>query len=160
MEEASLVEEALPLLVSANHSVYFSLDTSLCRLIFGIPIGSIGFSALLAPKVALYTALACRVHRPEYITNHYLHSLAFPPTHNLAATNAPDVPIPHASDGSETAVDTVSILLPNSTCTASSDYSQNGPDSEQKCASDPVVQAVVARLNAGLHQIPCFFLSV
>ncbi|KAG8217854.1 hypothetical protein J3R82DRAFT_6020 [Butyriboletus roseoflavus] len=110
-------------------------------VIFGIPFGSIGFSALLAPKVAMYTTLACRVHRPEYITNdHFPHTFAFPPTHNLAVINAPD--------GSETAVNTASIFLPNPTYTPSSDYSQNGPDYEQKCASDPVVQAVVARLNA------------
>lgn len=103
----------------------------------------------------MYTALACRVHRPEYSTNtHSPHSFAFPPIHNFAAIDADDVPVPNPADGSETAVNTVSIFLPNSTYTASSDNSQNGPNYEQKCASDPVVQAVVARLNAGLHQVP------
>ena len=112
MEETSLVEAALPLLV--GHGVYLCglhLTHFVTRLIFGTFFSSIGFAALLAPKLAMYTALACRVHRPKYD-------------------------------------------LPRSTYTSSSDYIQNGLDSQQKCASDPVVQAVVARLNAGLYQIP------
>ena len=101
----------------------------------------------------MYTALACRVHGPEYVINkHSLLLFAFTSTHNLVSINVADTPIPYVSDGSETAVDTVSTLLP---ITASSDYTKNGPGSERKCASDPVVQEVVARLNTGLHQMPC-----
>ncbi|KAH0827047.1 major facilitator superfamily domain-containing protein [Lanmaoa asiatica] len=117
-------------------------------LIFGVFLGSTGISALLSPKVALYTALACRVHKPEYITHsHHLPSFTFPPTHDLVAINAADIPISYVSDGSKTAADTVSIHLPNSAYTRL-DYIQDEPDSQQKCASDPVVQAVVAKLNA------------
>jgi hypothetical protein len=154
MEETSLVEEALPLLVS--HGVYFAqrsfhLTHFATRLIFGIFFGSMGYASLLAPKVAMYTALACRVHRPEYVMNNHSALLfALPSTHNLVSINAADTPIQYVSDGSETAVDAVSTL-PLPPITVSSDYTQNEPGSEQKCASDPVVQEAVARLNAGLH---------
>lgn len=73
--------------------------------------------------------------------------------------NAVDAPIPYDSDGSETTVDMVPTLHLGSIYPPSSDYTQNGPDSEQKCASDPVVQALVARLNAGSRQIPIYRLS-
>jgi len=68
--------------------------------------------------------------------------------------NAVDAPIPYGSDANETAVDMVSTLHLGPTCTPSSDYTQNRPDPEQRCASDPVVQVLVARLNAGLCRIP------
>lgn len=156
MEDPSMVEKTLPSLVSVHHGAYSLLGTSSYRVLFGIPFGAIGYAALLAPKVAMYTTLACRVHRPELIMNNHSlpHSFTFPLTHNLAAINAADIPILNASDDSKTALDTVFVPLPDSTYTSSSDYSQRGPDSEQKCASDPVVQAAVARLNAGLHKIP------
>ncbi|KAF8136749.1 MFS general substrate transporter [Boletus edulis] len=99
-------------------------------VIFGTFFSSTGFAALLAPKVALYTTLACRVHRPEYVMNIY----SFPLTHNLVSINATDALIPYAY-GSETAVDTISALPPKSHI-------------QLTCASDPVVQRVVATLNA------------
>lgn len=156
MEETSLVEEAIPLLVSHGicpcgiHLTHFS-----ARLIVGTFFSSIGFAALLAPKVALYTALACRVHRPEYLADiNSLHSFAFPLTYNVNVANAA---IPYLFGGREIVANAVSPFLSNSTYSSSLDYTSEGPGSEQKCASDPVVQAVVARLNAGLHlhQMPC-----
>ncbi|KAF9246164.1 major facilitator superfamily domain-containing protein [Melanogaster broomeanus] len=93
-------------------------------LVFGIPIGSIGFSATFAPRVAMYTSLACRVHMPEIVSS----GLSSP--YPWSTTNAADIlPLPHGLDGNgDTMVD----------------------HSPQKCASDPVVQAVVARLTAVL----------
>ncbi|KAG6376479.1 hypothetical protein JVT61DRAFT_2472 [Boletus reticuloceps] len=111
-------------------------------VVFGTFFSATGFAALLAPKVALYTTLACRVHRPEYVMNIY----SFPLTHNhLISINATDALIPYVFDGSETAVDTISALHPSPTYNSPLDYT---PNDEQQCASDPVVQGVVATLNA------------
>ena len=123
--------------------------TFYARIIFAIPFGSLGYSATLAPKVALYTTLACRVHKPELVAN--LHDLSLPLINDLATTNA-NLLDPLI----ETAANPGSIFLPNSAYTALSDYTQSEPDPEQKCASDPVVQATVAKLTAGLHRILYF----
>ncbi|KAG9318823.1 major facilitator superfamily domain-containing protein [Chiua virens] len=118
-------------------------------LIFGIPLGSIGYSATLAPKVSLYTDLVCRVHRPEYVINEHAQgslTSSGPLTHTITSITASAAPAPQVSDGG-TGNDTVSIHFPTPSYTAWSDYIQSGLD-EQKCASDPVVQAVVAKLSA------------
>ena len=113
------------------------------RVVFGLPFGSIGFSALLAPKVALYTRLACRAHiRPEYVPNDL--ALSFSSASNFSV----DSPIPYVSDDSQVTLEPVYVPY-----FASLNYIQDDSDSERRCASDPVVQATAARLSAGLRQV-------
>jgi hypothetical protein len=97
------------------------------------PFSTIAMSATLAPKIEIYTLLACSVHKPEIfrdsrLLSHVPSSLAlhqalvettFPPSFDIAINNA-TAPIismdtPHASP----------------------------------CASDPVVIAAVAKLTTG-----------
>ncbi|KIK98704.1 hypothetical protein PAXRUDRAFT_9354 [Paxillus rubicundulus Ve08.2h10] len=115
-------------------------------LVFGIPIGSMGYSATFAPRVDMYTSLACRAHRPEYIEG---VSLTYQWSHNEPVTHAANIPVPGGlDDNNNTIVDPSFVLLPNSTSPLA--YTQKESDTRQRCASDPVVQAVVARLSAVL----------
>jgi hypothetical protein len=107
------------------------------RLIFGTPIASIGFSAVIAARVEMYTMLACRVHAPKYepIGMNLIqpHSVSM----NTTGTSTLDIPsIAHES------VQPVTVYIP-------APSEQHVPDRNQ-CASDPVVQAAVAQLSAGL----------
>ncbi|KIJ16785.1 hypothetical protein PAXINDRAFT_74219 [Paxillus involutus ATCC 200175] len=112
-------------------------------VVFGIPIGSMGYSATFAPRVDMYTSLACRAHSPEYDQGVYQWS------HNEPVTHAAGIPVPGGLvDNNNTIVDPSFVLLPNSTSPL--EYTQKESDTRQRCASDPVVQAVVARLSAVL----------
>jgi hypothetical protein len=116
-------------------------------LVFATPLASIGFSAIIGPRVEMYTVLACRVHAPElqYEPNGMLH-LAQP--HSLLSLNTartlhdglspddPSTPLVSAQP--------VSLYVPADTGPQQS----YAPDRDQ-CASDPVVQAAVAKLSAG-----------
>ncbi|KAF9218282.1 MFS general substrate transporter [Gyrodon lividus] len=122
-------------------------------LVFGIPIGSIGYSATFAPRVDMYTSLACRTHRPEYISNDLSKSLTYQWSHDEPATHAADTPVPHGpDDNSGVIVNLPSVFLPDTSYSSPLEDTQYEYDSDtrQKCASDPVVQAVVARLSAVL----------
>ncbi|KAG2111685.1 major facilitator superfamily domain-containing protein [Suillus discolor] len=119
-------------------------------LIFSTPVASLGFSAIIGPRVEMYTALACRVHAPglelQYEPNGMLH-LAQP--HSVLSVdtaktlydglNLNDLSAPVVSAQS------VSVYVPADTGSQQSPV----PDRDQ-CASDPVVQATVAQLSAVL----------
>lgn len=121
-------------------------------LIFSTPVASLGFSAIIGPRVEMYTALACRVHAPglelQYEPNGMLH-LAQP--HSMLSVdtaktlydglNLDDLSAPVVSAQS------VSVYVPASADTGS--QQSPVPDRDQ-CASDPVVQAAVAQLSAVL----------
>ncbi|OAX37210.1 MFS general substrate transporter [Rhizopogon vinicolor AM-OR11-026] len=113
-------------------------------LIFGSPLSSIGAAAVVAPRVEMYTILACRVYAPEYEPNNiYLVQPLSMLSMNTTGNEdwfTPDVPsIAHES------AQPVSLYIPASP----SPSKQNSPD-RNKCASDPVVQATVAQLSAVL----------
>lgn len=120
-------------------------------LIFVTPLSSIGFSAVIGPRVEMYTVLACRVHAPglelQYETNGMLH-LAQP--YSMSSMNTTRTP--HASlnldDSSALNVSAqpASLYIPADTGLQQSHV----PDRDQ-CASDPVVQAAVAQLSAVLN---------
>ncbi|KAG1875144.1 major facilitator superfamily domain-containing protein [Suillus tomentosus] len=119
-------------------------------LIFSTPVASLGFSAIIGPRVEMYTALACRVHAPglelQYEPNGMPH-LAQPHavlSMDTAKTlydglNLDDLTAPVVSAQS------VSVYIPADTGSQQSSV----PDRDQ-CASDPVVQAAVAQLSAVL----------
>ncbi|KAG0699659.1 major facilitator superfamily domain-containing protein [Suillus ampliporus] len=120
-------------------------------LVFGTPLVSIGFSAVIAPRVEIYTVLACRVHAPEleYVSNDVLH-LAQP--HSMLSMNTARTLHGFNLDGPSAlsaSAQPVSLYVPENT----------GPQQEHiehifardRCASDPVVQAAVAKLAAVLN---------
>lgn len=90
---------------------------------------TITLAATVAPRIAVYTRLACIAHKPEYtsidIWNPTRHAL---PT--LFSPFSPDQPLPFSSKGGD----------------AKSDL----------CASDPVVQAAVATLTLGEYRLGVF----
>ncbi|KAG2158263.1 major facilitator superfamily domain-containing protein [Suillus bovinus] len=122
-------------------------------LIFSTPLATLGFSALIGPRVEMYTILACRVHGPapglesQYEPNDTLH-LAQP--HSVLSTDTANI----LHDGlnlddpndSFVSAQSVSVYVPAHTGPRQS----HGLDRDQ-CASDPVVQAAVAQLSAVLN---------
>ncbi|KAG1891162.1 MFS general substrate transporter [Suillus subluteus] len=119
-------------------------------LIFATPLASIGFSAVIGPRVEMYTVLACRVHAPgnelQYEPNSALrlaqpHSMlsmgAASTLHDGLTLDDPSAPIVSPQH--------VSLYVPADT----GDQQSHVPDRDQ-CASDPVVQAAVAQLSAVL----------
>ncbi|KAG1782638.1 major facilitator superfamily domain-containing protein [Suillus placidus] len=98
-------------------------------LVFATPLASMGFSAVIGPRVEMYTVLACRVHAPElqYEPNDMRH-LAQPHSMALSMNTARTL-----HDGLNTGPQQSHV-----------------PDRD-RCASDPVVQAAVAQLSAVLN---------
>jgi hypothetical protein len=90
-------------------------------------------AATLAPRIEIYTMLACNVHKPEYTANLHLGSTGFP--------------FPTKIAGEYGVIPTVlyNISAPLITGKISSGGGQN----PNTCASDPVVQAAVAKLTIG-----------
>ncbi|OJA15920.1 hypothetical protein AZE42_11218 [Rhizopogon vesiculosus] len=112
-------------------------------LILGTPLASIGVAAVIAPRVEMFTILACRVHAPEYEPNNIYpvqsHSVLSMNTTGTEGWFTLDVPsVTYESP------QPMSMYIPVSP----SPLKQLVPDRNQ-CASDPVVQAAVAQLSAG-----------
>lgn len=145
MENTAVVEKTVALLVrECVPCVEHDVDP-LSRLIFGTPLSSLGFSALVAPRVEMYTVLACRVHAPEY-EPHDLHLVQPQSMLTMNATWTQDgftLDVPIAAHGS---VQPVSLYIPASPSPSKQHISESD---RNQCASDPVVQAAVARLSAG-----------
>ncbi|EJD42203.1 MFS general substrate transporter [Auricularia subglabra TFB-10046 SS5] len=104
-------------------------------IIGGMPLASIAMSTTIAPRVQIYTRLACMVHRPEYMSE--------------GAKAAPTVvdgwgmPPPQGPTlGNHTLV--IPVVLPEHDTAANNTI----PSPSHQCASDPVVKAAVAKLIA------------
>ncbi|KAJ7039945.1 major facilitator superfamily domain-containing protein [Mycena alexandri] len=94
-------------------------------LIIAVPFSAIAMSATFAPRVEVFTLLACTVHKPELLMGeHPISRYILPPRHQP--------PLFPQSD------------LTNQT---SSPMGGMGMSTASPCASDPVVQAVVAKLT-------------
>lgn len=112
-------------------------------LVFATPLASIGFSAVIGPRVEMYTVLACRVHAPgnelQYAQPYSMLSMNAARTlHDGLTLDDPSAPIASTQP--------VSIYVPTDT----GHQQSHVPDRDQ-CASDPVVQAAVAQLSAVLN---------
>jgi hypothetical protein len=123
------------------------------RLLVALPLTAISMTATMAPRIEIYTILACRVHKPEY-TMHLAPSNLFrlPPSDtdsgllNSKLTpgpwTSPLIPINIASQW-----ELAHIYFSSLPETANDTESEI----ENRCASDPDVQAAVARLTAGMY---------
>lgn len=96
-----------------------------------MPFAAIAASATLAPRVEVYTTLACRVHRPDIYDQDFSGTTA-----DRAVSKI--IPSYYVSS---------SVLGIHSLGTR--ELKLNGPVEGKRCASDPVVQAAVAKLSAG-----------
>lgn len=95
-------------------------------------------SATLAPRVEIYTTLACSVHKPDIFRQ------AFPALGNMLFSYdvIPSIIPPTANYTSSVGM----IFLDHS---GLQDITGDQPSRPNLCASDPVVQAAVAKLSAG-----------
>lgn len=114
-----------------------------------MPFTSMASSATITPRIEMYTMLACSVHKPDIFRQNFpgvelgLQSFAVSDVKalNLSAPNtSPVIEIP--------------VHLPQvpATNTDADDRDEPAPDPPKRgnqCASDPVVQAAVAKLTAG-----------
>ncbi|KAJ7864988.1 major facilitator superfamily domain-containing protein [Mycena olivaceomarginata] len=100
-------------------------------LIIAVPFTGIAMSATLAPKVEVYTLIACTVHKPELLRVDHLPSGYTPDS--VAPRHAPQPKFPRSFE-----------LTTNQSVNAMGGMS---PSDASPCASDQVVQAAVAKLT-------------
>ncbi|KAJ6597071.1 major facilitator superfamily domain-containing protein [Mycena vulgaris] len=104
-------------------------------LIMCTPLSTIAMSATMAPKIEIYTMLACSVHKPEIFRDTQLLSAYLPSS--LRTHEEPNgTSFPPSFD----------IAIKNAT---SPIISMTKPEISP-CASDPVVQAAVAKLTTAI----------
>ncbi len=101
------------------------------RLLAAMPFSAMAMSACVAPRVEIYTELACRAHRPEYKTGRGLSQIPFVVDREVVASFTKDdigAIVPELNFGDNTAFE---LEVPN------------------PCAKDPEVNAAAAKLIAG-----------
>lgn len=116
-----------------------------------LPFAAIATSATIAPRIEVYTMLACNVYRPEYVSADSVAKQLAPPylghysfffTPGISTGTFSEQPFFLTNPG----------LWGNQTCTsvtAALDAPYETGGVSQRCASDPEVQAAVAELTAG-----------
>ena len=102
-------------------------------------------SAMIAPRIEIYTTLACRVHKPDIFEQSF-------PGLELGLVDASRVfgQLPH-TDSSGLSID--QIYRPRLTDNSGRTTREKPTTKPNRCASDPVVQAAVAKLTAGAFPI-------
>jgi hypothetical protein len=110
-------------------------------LLMIMPFTSIGSSATIAPRIELYTTLACSIHRPDIFGESFqqLDILDF-------IQHSNDYGIPAVAHQSRSDVFMIEKSL-------QTNDAATPPTRKQRCASDPVVQAAVAKLTSGAYKI-------
>ena len=106
-----------------------------------MPFTSIATSATAAPRIEIYTTLACSIHRPDIFgeSSQQLDILDFvQPLSNYR------IPAAHQSGS----IDISDVLIGKSLQFNDAD---SPPTRKQRCASDPVVQAAVAKLITSVY---------
>ncbi|KAF7363597.1 MFS domain-containing protein [Mycena sanguinolenta] len=96
------------------------------------PVSTMVASATLAPKVEIYTLLACSVHKPEIFKDRHF------------------LPAPSFQSSAETIKTTFPLSFDIATNTSSPAVIPLADYPTQECNSDPVVRAAVAKLTATL----------
>lgn len=113
-----------------------------------MPFTAIATAATMAPRIEIYTMLACSVHKPDVFKRNFpdfewdLHGLSLGAANpNISSSIFPVMPIAYASS--------VSVPIVAPIFATSQDNGTVTPPRRNLCASDPVVQAAVAKLTAG-----------
>src|SRR5258708_15659215 len=117
-----MVEKAFSLVVSSLR-IDLIFHLSFLRLLAAIPFTAAVASAKIAPRLEIYTVLACSVHKPDISGQDFGHVLLGLPVFALP---------PHSYGLTGTSLDSFRSF------------------NASACGSDPVVQAAVAKLMAGL----------
>lgn len=139
--------------VAAGRAHSLALNQNLCgRVIAMLPISSMAMTSAAAPRVAIYTELACREHKPEYTVGRRLAHLdalsgvSRSHYHEIAPADTVNRSVPYGLDVlAESSVYLQPFFLEDS---ASRNETEDLPNNE--CAADPVVQAATAKLIAAM----------
>ncbi|KAL4072831.1 major facilitator superfamily domain-containing protein [Scleroderma yunnanense] len=116
-------------------------------IVFAAPITAIGFSAAFAPRVEVYTSLACRVHKPQYSPQ----SLSPPSNQPLDFSSFLHPYGEEAAHNTKSGGNHSSLLFVSSSADrVSGTRFEENPQTRKKCATDPDVQAAVATVLATL----------
>ena len=129
------------------------LDSIQCRLIVSLPFSALSIAATVAPRIEIYTILACSVQKPEYNIHPELSNLLGLPifeddsgllvSHSSPGSRiSPLIPIPILSDRDVTLICLTGPL-------PASNYNEGDDNNTNRCSSEPEVQAAVAKLTAG-----------
>ena len=114
-----------------------------------MPFTSIAMSATLAPRIEIYTMLACSVHKPDLFRQNFPGIESYPHStiHETSGLNyqVPSSDIPTSDIHVDHVFPRIYPFLDS--------FPKNGstppPKKGNLCASDPVVLAAVAKLTAG-----------
>ncbi|KAF8808993.1 MFS general substrate transporter [Phlegmacium glaucopus] len=108
-------------------------------LLMTMPFTAIATSSTLAPRIEIYTTLACSIHRPDIFrgSSQQQDILDFVQQSNDHRTPA----VAHQSGS----VDIFGVFIIEESI--QSNDADTPPTRKQRCASDPIVQAAVAKLS-------------
>lgn len=121
-----------------------------------LPFAAIASSSTIAPRVEIYTILACKVYKPEYTSaNPVAMGPVLPYTIGHFNPSVQPITVFPGTFGKQPLISPIVGLLGNRSCTSMTavqdrlvTLSDTG-GATKRCASDPEVQAAVAELAAG-----------
>jgi hypothetical protein len=108
-----------------------------------MPFTAIATSSTIAPRIEIYTTLACSILRPEYGESPQQSDI-------LGFLHSNDCRIPTVAHQSSCVDFSDVFMIDKSLQTNGAD---TPPTRKQRCASDPVVQAAVAKLTTSTYRI-------
>lgn len=116
-----------------------------------MPFTAIAMSACAAPRVAIYTELACKVHRPDYSTGRTFVANANHTIPHPATVIGPSMSLGGLGFGrTASSADIYITPLVLNTVGDVSYVMQDDAERQHQCATDPKVQAAVSKLIAGV----------
>ncbi|GLB34576.1 putative major facilitator superfamily protein [Lyophyllum shimeji] len=110
-------------------------------LLLIVPFTAIATSATLAPRIEVYTLLACSVHKPDTFRHEHPPLGGFLHFPDISPVIPPRIPISVPPLNHELTYAPPAFSLQNDT---------RDPKAPGSCASDPVVQAAVAKLTTAI----------
>ena len=113
------------------------------RILTILPFTAIAFSSTITPRIEIYTSLACSLLRP-----HYGESLQ-QPANILDFLHSNDCRV-RAVDHQSSCVDISDVFMIDKSLQINA--ADTPPPRKQRCASDPVVQAAVAKLSTRAYR--------
>ena len=126
------------------------------RLLVVTPFTALAGSSTITPRIEMYTTLACSILRPEYWPEYgespqQLADILGSPHSNDC--RIPAVPVAHQYHQSSCVNISDMFVIDKSLQTYDTD---TPPTRKQRCASDPVVQAAVAKLTTRAYRFLCY----
>ena len=147
------------MVVSSLHCLkipLFQVHKVRARLLTATPFTVIAGSSTITPRIEMYTTLACSILRPEYWPEY--GESPQQPADILGSPHSndcriPAVPVAHQYHQSSCVNISDMFVIDKSLQTYDTD---TPPTRKQRCASDPVVQAAVAKLTTRACRFLCY----